>query len=97
MRVAEAERGTPFEIFVDGRTIKAYHGETVAGVLISNGITVFRRTMETGRPRGQFCGMGVCFDCLVQVDGSEAIRACMTEAQPGMQVCLETPKSHEDD
>ncbi|WP_254694979.1 (2Fe-2S)-binding protein [Antarctobacter heliothermus] len=88
LRVGQADRGAPFEISVDGRSLRAYSGETVAGVLMSNGITIFRRTQETGRPRGQFCGMGVCFDCLVQVDGAGMSRACMTEAQPGMHVSL---------
>ena len=46
---------------------------------------VFRHT-PTGAPRGIFCGMGVCFDCLVTVDGLAEQRACMTPVRRGMRV-----------
>jgi len=57
----------------------------VATVLLAMGRRAFRRT-GNGAPRGLFCGMGICFDCLVTVDGRPNVRACMTTVQPGMVV-----------
>jgi predicted molibdopterin-dependent oxidoreductase YjgC len=74
-----------FAIEVDGRLISAEAGQTVAAALIGAGIVVFRHT-PAGAPRGLFCGMGVCFDCLVTVDGLAEQRACMTPVQRGMRV-----------
>jgi predicted molibdopterin-dependent oxidoreductase YjgC len=76
-----------FDIEVDGRPVSAQPGQTVAAALIGAGITVFRHT-PTGAPRGIFCGMGVCFDCLVTVDGLADQRACITPVRPGMRVRL---------
>ena len=55
-------------ITFEGRTIVARHGESVAAALTAAGVTVFRRT-RSGAERGMFCGMGVCQDCLVRIDG----------------------------
>lgn len=85
-RVGPVERGEEFRIFVNGKPVAAYPGETVAGALIAAGIRSFRRTMETQADRGQFCGMGVCYDCLVDHDDQYGVRACMTAAVPGMSV-----------
>ena len=74
-----------FDIEVDGRPLPAEAGQTVAAALIAAGIVVFRHT-PAGAPRGIFCGMGVCFDCLVTVDGLAEQRACMTPVQRGMRV-----------
>jgi D-hydroxyproline dehydrogenase subunit gamma len=81
----ELERGPALEITVDGRTVEAFAGETVAGVLFAEDIVTTRRT-RGGAPRGVYCGMGVCFDCLVIVDGIPNTRACMTWVAAGMRV-----------
>jgi len=81
----ELERGPRVEIVVEGRPVEAYEGETVATVLLAEGY-VATRTTVSGEPRGVFCGMGVCFDCLVVVDGVPNTRACMTWVREGMQV-----------
>lgn len=86
LRVGPAVRGEAFDISVNGVLHQAFPGETVAGALLAAGINVFRRTEESGRERGQFCGMGVCYDCLVDVDGHASRRACMTAVAPGMTV-----------
>ena len=62
----------------EGQTIAARKGETVAAALAANGVNAFRST-RTGAPRGLFCGMGVCQDCLVEIDGRPNRRACMTK------------------
>jgi predicted molibdopterin-dependent oxidoreductase YjgC len=79
------ERGLRLSLTIDGRAITAYAGETVAAVLIAEGLDATRTTVR-GEPRGVFCGMGVCFDCLVVVDGVPNTRACMTWAAEGMDV-----------
>ena len=86
----ETQRGQAVTITVDGVPIKAYQGETVAGVLLADGQRAWRRT-ESGQPRGLFCGMGICFDCLATVDGVPNVRACITPVADGMVVETEGP------
>ena len=73
----------------DGRPIRGYEGESLAACLTANGILALRLT-KSGRPRGLFCGMGVCFDCLVGIDGRRNLRACMTPVTAGMRVETQT-------
>lgn len=80
------ERGETLLIEVDGQPVEAYAGETVAAVLLAAGRRSFRHTDKGHVPRGLFCGMGICFDCLVTVDGVPNVRACMTPVQTGMVV-----------
>lgn len=82
---SELERGPAVAVTVDGRPVRAYAGETVATVLIAEGGVATRTTLG-GAARGVFCGMGVCFDCLVVIDGRPNVRACMTYAREGMAV-----------
>jgi hypothetical protein len=79
------ERGRPLMLALDGRPVTAYEGETVATMLLAEGHAAVRRTPR-GEPRGVFCGMGVCFDCLVIVDGVPNSRACVTFVHEGMDV-----------
>jgi D-hydroxyproline dehydrogenase subunit alpha len=73
------------------RTIAAAPGESIAAALALAGELAMRET-RTGEPRGPFCGMGVCHECLVQVDG-ETVRACMTKAREGIRVVRHRPRS----
>lgn len=84
-------RGEPFTIQVNGQTVDAYPGETLASVMMAAGWRMFHHTALSGQPRGVFCGMGVCFDCMVTVNGRENVRACKTFAQPGDIVERQTP------
>jgi predicted molibdopterin-dependent oxidoreductase YjgC len=79
------ERGPRVTIELDGTSVEAYEGDTVAAVLLALGEAATRRTVG-GEPRGLFCGMGVCFDCLVVVDGVPNTRACMTWVRDGLCV-----------
>src|SRR5882672_12626237 len=69
----------------DGSELLALPGETIAAALAAAGITAVR-TARSGAPRGPFCGMGVCFDCLVTVDGRPNQRSCLTKVEAGMDV-----------
>ncbi len=80
------QRGAAFEITIDGKPVMAYPGETLATVLLSTGQRTFRTTSNAAEPRGLYCGMGICFDCLVVLDGRPNVRACVTLAQPGARV-----------
>ncbi len=87
-RAPVVERGDAVELCVDGEIVQAYAGETIAAALIAAGRARFRSTPRTGAPRGVFCGIGVCFDCVVSVEGMGRVRSCMVAVQPGMRVSL---------
>jgi predicted molibdopterin-dependent oxidoreductase YjgC len=70
-------------ITFDGRQLPCEPGQSVAAVLLAAGIRSWRTTRVHGRPRGLFCGIGACFDCLVTVNGTPSVRACLVEAQSG--------------
>jgi sarcosine oxidase subunit alpha len=84
--LTEVQRGRTVKVNVDGKIIEAHEGETIAAALLSAGIRVFQLNRKDKGPRGLYCGMGVCYDCLVTVDGVHAIRACMTYVADGMRV-----------
>ncbi|MET7750749.1 (2Fe-2S)-binding protein [Micromonospora sp. NPDC005367] len=69
-----------------GTTVAAEPGQSVAAALIAAGVTHWRTTGRGGRPRGLFCGIGVCFDCLITVDGIPDQRACLVAAADGMRL-----------
>ncbi|CAH2598613.1 (2Fe-2S)-binding protein [Rhodovastum atsumiense] len=70
----------------EGQSIAARPGETVAAALLAAGIGVFRETPVSGAPRAPHCMMGVCFDCLVEIDGVANRQSCQTPVAEGMQV-----------
>ena len=70
----------------NGRPVPYQPGQTVGAALWADGVRSWRRTRLAGRPRGLFCGIGVCFDCLVTVDGVPDERACVVPAGPGTVV-----------
>lgn len=80
------DRGQPFQIQVDGQPVLAYAGETIAAALLANGKRILRHTSKRHEPRSIYCGIGVCYDCLVIVNGVPNQRACMALAEPGLEV-----------
>lgn len=76
----------------DGRDIEARAGESVAAALLAAGIPRFRASAVSGAPRGPYCLMGACFDCLVRIDGIAHRQACMVEVRNGMVVESQTGK-----
>ena len=73
-------------IIVDGQSLPAEAGRPLSAILLGAGISTLRKTARRGAPRGVFCGMGVCFDCLLTVNGREDVRACVTPVSDGMRV-----------
>lgn len=80
---AEPGADRPLTILVDGEPVTGTAGQTIAGVLLGVGRRQWRTTASDGAPRGVFCGIGVCFDCLVEVNGLRDVRACLRRAQDG--------------
>jgi predicted molibdopterin-dependent oxidoreductase YjgC len=70
----------------DGRPLSAMRGDTLAAALLSAGVTTLRSTPVSGSPRGPYCMMGVCFECLVRVDGRSNRQACLVTVEEGMRV-----------
>ncbi len=84
-----AEFGTVVPILVDGVTVEARAGDTVSAALLASGCDVRRATAVTGSKRLPYCMMGVCFDCLVMIDGVGNRQGCMVQVRPGMQVDIQ--------
>lgn len=76
-------------LHVEGRRITANEGDTLAVALLRAGIAAFRETPVSGAARGPLCLMGVCFECLVEVDGRANVQACMVPVREGQQVKLQ--------
>lgn len=71
---------------LDGRPVPFVPGQSVGAALVADGTLAWRTTRVEGRPRGIFCGIGICFDCLVAVDGQAGQRACLVLAEQGQDV-----------
>jgi predicted molibdopterin-dependent oxidoreductase YjgC len=85
VRWSDDERDQAIELWVDGVSIEAYEGEMLAAALMAAGIWRLRDSPRTGRPRGAFCMMGVCQECLVRVNG-RLVQSCRTKVTPRMNV-----------
>ena len=80
-------RGPAVEFTVDGATVTGIAGESLATALLAAGIRRLRDSPRSGTPRGIFCMMGSCQECLVRVGGN-AVLACMEPVRAGMVVSL---------
>jgi len=91
------ERGDPFTITIDGKEVVAYSGETIAGAMLAAGKMTLGHSGQKKSPRGVYCGIGVCYSCLVTIDHLPSQRACQTPAKGGMAIESEkkTEQSHE--
>jgi predicted molibdopterin-dependent oxidoreductase YjgC len=76
-------------LIVEGRSITAREGDTLAVALLAAEVRVFRETTVSGAQRAPLCLMGVCFDCMVEVDGAPNVQACMLSVRDGMRVRLQ--------
>ncbi|MBM3356522.1 MAG: (2Fe-2S)-binding protein [Betaproteobacteria bacterium] len=75
----------PVTVVIDGRPVRVPFDLTAAAaVLIGDGIT--RTTPVSGSPRAPYCMMGVCFDCLMEIDGVPNTQACMVPVAEGMRI-----------
>jgi predicted molibdopterin-dependent oxidoreductase YjgC len=74
------------KIKVDGETIVAEEGQTVAGALVAAGVWNFGYSPTRHTARGPFCGMGICFECELKVNGKPNVRACISQVEPRMVI-----------
>lgn len=79
-------RGAEIEIIVDGKPVKAYEGETVAAAILATGRRSLRTTTKDEEPRGLYCAIGICFDCVMTIDNIPNSRTCQTYARNGMVI-----------
>lgn len=80
IRPAEGDNLT---VMIDGAPAIGLRGQTLAGLMMARGRLSWRRSSSAGEPRGVFCGIGVCFDCLIIVNGERDVRACQRRARDG--------------
>lgn len=76
---------------VDGKPVRVAAGDMVSSAVAIAGAAAFRVSVR-GEPRGPLCGMGICFECRVTIDGRPHRRACQTVCRPGMQVWTDARK-----
>jgi len=73
-------------ITIDGQKAQVRAGISIAASMMEAGINIFRHSPVSGAPRAPFCMMGICFDCLVTVDGVENQQACQLKVRDGMVI-----------
>jgi predicted molibdopterin-dependent oxidoreductase YjgC len=82
-------KGKPVEFEFDGRIMRGYEGEPIAVALKANGVMIHRYTARRRQPRGMFCAIGRCTDCVMIVDGKPNVRTCVTPLQAGMKIATQ--------
>lgn len=80
------QKGEKIRFYLDGNEMYGYEGDTIAAALMAAGVTTHRHTRKKGTPRGIFCAIGRCTDCVMVVDGQINVRTCITPLKEGMQV-----------
>jgi len=88
-RLDEAQRqaqGAPVRVTVNGADLQCRQGDSIAAALFAGGMQACRDTAVGEVPRGPYCMMGVCYDCLVTIDGQANQQGCMTAVREGMKI-----------
>jgi len=80
------QRGPRLNVTVDGEAVEAYAGETAATVLLAAGHIMYQPVRDNHPVKSLFCGMGVCFNCAVTINGVPNTRACVTPVSEGMVI-----------
>ncbi len=89
LRIETTPKKEAVTIFVDGIPLTAFCGETVFAALTTAGYRTLRKSRKIGEARGGFCGMGVCYECRVTIDGVQNRRSCMCRVADGMEITLD--------
>jgi predicted molibdopterin-dependent oxidoreductase YjgC len=84
--------GGPVSLSIDGAACIGHTGDSVAALLLETGHAACRKSAVSGEPRGPYCMMGVCFECLVEIDGVANRQACMVQIAEGMEVRTRTER-----
>ena len=95
MRRINSTKKKTLKFQFEQKNIKCKDGDSVAAALLASGEYIFRLTSQSASSRGPYCMMGVCFDCLVEINGLPNQQACMIKAKSGMTVNRQIgPPSH---
>lgn len=81
-----SDRAGSVTLTFEDRSLTVPAGTTVAAALLLGGVAPFRTTPVTSAPRAPYCMMGVCFECLVEIDGKPGRQSCLTTVREGMVV-----------
>lgn len=84
--LGEDERRETVTVTIDGNPYRAVRGEMIAATLMANGIMLHRYTTKHHEPRGVYCGIGQCTDCVMTVNGKPNVRTCITPIEAGMVI-----------
>lgn len=84
--IGRDEKEETWTIVIDGRPIPAKPGETIAATLLAHGLRINRYTPKLNEPRGLFCAIGQCTDCVMVVNGVPNVKTCVTPVRDGMKV-----------
>jgi predicted molibdopterin-dependent oxidoreductase YjgC len=83
---ADEDARRPVTIHVEGIAVEAREGDSVSAALLASGLDVRRTTAVSGARRLPYCMMGVCFDCLAEIDGEPNRQSCMVTVRSGMRI-----------
>lgn len=86
LRTEHIKRTQKVKIKVNGKKIDAYRGETILAALVAAGFKKLKKSHVIGESRGPLCGMGVCYECQVMINGIPNLRACMIEVEDKMEI-----------
>jgi D-hydroxyproline dehydrogenase subunit gamma len=86
MRTDDSDKSEIVQLTFEGQRVKAPVGATVGAALLAAGIVGFGVRPVSGAPRGAFCMMGTCFECMVEIDGVANRQACMELVREGQQI-----------
>ena len=85
-RARPEARPASIEVLVDGAAVLVPEGASAAAAVLMAGLASIRETPVSGSPRAPLCLMGVCFDCLAEIDGIPNRQSCMVTVTPGMRI-----------
>jgi sarcosine oxidase subunit alpha len=89
---ADEDARRPVTIHVEGIAVEAREGDSVSAALLASGLDVRRTTAVSGARRLPYCMMGVCFDCLITIDGVGSRQGCLVPVTEGMQIEIQKGK-----
>ena len=92
-RLPDDDETVSVPVTIDGERFDVRDGDTVAAAMLAAGRIAFRTTPTGGAPRGPYCLMGACFECLVEIDGVRNRQACMTRVAAGMRIVVGAPRT----
>ena len=84
--LGEIKKGRIVNFTYNGKELQGYEGEPIAAALKAQGVMVHRYTKKEHKPRGIFCAIGRCTDCVMVVNGQPNVRTCVTPLQDGMEI-----------